>query len=662
MVHDEAIAAVADNTKIPRLKLYYNTKIKGDATGAKATTLHTINPLVTSFPHYLAQLPPDNDLLEMWEDYLKQIRAAAEAAAGGTGDRAVGAVSILRDPAHALFSEYSPLNQVLAIAGLNAAGETAREKIVKLLVEKDIATVVAEVTPANVDKLLTAMRTQESAANFEAVFAVVAAGAGGLKAISWAATNRAKALVASGQTIQDVMNGFAAPTIPPSLIVGATALAVRDVNQAVTDRGAAAGVRAASLAKARDSVLSVSFIFDVAINTPATALALANQAVVGTADKFSNFLAKLPVTAPIKDVWTKYLNHLGPANALAQIKFAGAGPNNAPFKLLTDFGRDIDDDDKDPRFDVIVQMAKVDDGTGMAVLSGNETSTVLDAILNRDHTLATLNKVIRSLSDAKINAFGVWAAENISATLTDGANPPVTVKAVFKAEYERAGRIAAGKEKMHNALLEKIYTDGSISIIEKAKEHSDASLAIAGNEFLAAIEAIDPGNAVPIIDAIKSNLVGDDAMAAIDGGTPGAWATADQTVLKKLVVKGGIDAIKELIASGELLPRAALGRNNFNPFLAASAANNATLLYALLAKAEADLGGNVGDLDHPLIDNGPARNGLATTLKNASGMSAFEWHAYASNGSNLSTGEKTDADLVRPHAVDLNEARTWLAY
>lgn len=126
-------------------------------------------------------------------------------------------------------------------------------------------------------------------------------------------------------------------------------------------------------------------------------------------------------------------------------------------------------------------------------------------------------------------------------------------------------------------------------------------------------------------------------------------------------VQQAVDKVAKLLADS-FFDEAILKLDNTSPNGAFDpwGSGEATLLYAVLAKAKAD----AGALTHALVDNGGLAGGLASGIKaEFSGPTASnDWQTYLSTPLNLALpGQATD-DFVRVDAGTIAAAHIWLAW
>jgi len=281
MVVDEAAKGAGAHSG--KLALLYESAV---IVAADADALAKLASGVSAdlFANYLAKLTPDADILSIWNDYFTKIAAHAGA---GAAQAAVVAQVIL------VGAGTSPINQVLTPANSNFGN-----KIVKLMLNANIAPIIADVTVANVANFLTALLAEENPANFATAFtALYADPAKKADALAWAVTNKVAAKAAL------------AGVFTPKMVVDE----------------AAKGPGVANTAELKQ-------LYDIVVNSPADANALATQAAtVASLDRFANYLAKLTPDADILAIWKNYLTLIaahaggGTAAVMAQVNLAGAG-------------------------------------------------------------------------------------------------------------------------------------------------------------------------------------------------------------------------------------------------------------------------------------------------------------------------------------------------
>ncbi len=172
---------------LAKLAIIYNLTVKGDPSGNKAAILAgttASTPTLDRFPNYLANLAPDAGLLAIWTDYLTQINTH-----GVNGALGIAAVSnqVLLPVAGA-----TPLSIVLA-----KPDSPQRNQIVQEMISRNRAILAASVATADITNFLTALRKEETQANFWLSFKALISNPTSAKRITaaaWATNNLAKKL------------------------------------------------------------------------------------------------------------------------------------------------------------------------------------------------------------------------------------------------------------------------------------------------------------------------------------------------------------------------------------------------------------------------------------------------------------------------------------
>ena len=408
IVVDQAEAAVTTPAELPLLKFLYEVGIKTDVTGAKAALLapqpsSAAPPVADRFANYLAKLDPDADLLAIWQDYLTQIATHAGAVPGAAEAAVTAQVNHLGT------------GGIKAITSVLGKADTAdRNKIVKEMVSRNRAGIAAIVGAVDLPNFLTALRQEETQADFLTCF-TAALGPQKETCITWALANK-------GRKIDKEVG---APAVKAALAGVFTTQMV--VDEAAKGAGADSG--------------KLALLYESAVRVDADADALAKLASGVSTDLFANYLAKLTPDADILAIWTDYFtrinNHAGGAGA-----GAGAAAVSAQIKLVDSTGgaastplNQVVAQANTPQRNKIIKLMLTQDNTVPSSVGTANLANFLDALLAEESQVNFTTAFTALYADPanKVDALA-WAVTNKAAALSDGTTTKTALDVVFTAK------------------------------------------------------------------------------------------------------------------------------------------------------------------------------------------------------------------------------------
>lgn len=400
---DKARQGKFDGDEAMRTIFLYNLMINGDPAGIKGRDLAQQAPSAGGterFSHYLAQFAQNGVLPALWTDYLRQI----DVAAGGGG---AGAAAVI-EQATLAGAQKTPL--AYQLMQLNTPD---RNKIVKLMVEKNIPGITVQLSAADILQLLTVLQEEGTAAQFLAAFNA---------ALSTAALKKAPIVWATTHSLARILKEPATPTVESVLKNGLITV------QMVVDAAKDALVDKQELPK-------LELFYDIKIqgdNSKASGRALASTPPSsGGTLRFSHLLAQLEPSFGLVTIWTDFLDQMKDDTlifpglvkkpVLDQILLDGASKKPLAYVL---------GQPQSPSRDMIIHLfAKTDPAAIIRKISHDDIPSFLTAMRTQSVTQADFIQAFKLVvSGGAINNQSalIWAFENKDKKLEKSpANPSI---------------------------------------------------------------------------------------------------------------------------------------------------------------------------------------------------------------------------------------------